>query len=240
MVLSSSPRGSLAAFELTPLASMRPTTVITVARQFGSGGDELAHAVADALGVPLLDREILARAANQAGVSEDTIAKCERRQPLVEQILERLALPAGGSFLESPYLLPDGLNFVTNSDYRRLIERVITQIADGQEAVILGHASQVVLKDRPRVLKVLVHARMEDRIARVMETEEASASQARRLIAEHDRDWEEMFRSSYRVNWMDARLYDLVINRSQVTEETALRLALSAAAGRPIADCGCL
>jgi cytidylate kinase len=213
--------------------------VITIARQFGAGGDELARAVASLLGFPLLDREILARAASQAGVSEETIARCEHRQSMVEQIMERLALPYTGDFFDPLSSLPETLNFVSNHDYRRLIEHVVGQVADDQNAVIVGHAGQVVLRDRPSVFKVLVCAGMEDRIGRVMVTEEVSAAAAQRLIAERDRDVGELFQSVYHVDMLDARLYDLVINRSKLSEETALKLIVTAVQRRTVDDCGC-
>lgn len=214
--------------------------VITVAREFGAGGDELARRIADALGVPLLDREILSWAAQQAGVSEETVADCERRRGFFEQVFERMALPFSGDYMDPAVTSPHSLNFLTNDDYRRMIERAVIQVADEQSAVILGHASQVVLHDRPNVLKVLIHADMDDRVRRVMEQDELGAEAAHRSVLKHDRDWGEMFRSAYRVDWMNAALYDLVINRSRVTEEVALRLVLSAAAGRTIAGCGCV
>jgi len=213
--------------------------VITIARQFGSGGDELARVVAGLMGFPLLDREILASAASQAGVSEETIARCEQRQGLVEQVMERLALPFSSDYFEPAAIIPEALNFVTNRDYRRLIERVVSEVADEQNAVIVGHAGQVVLRGRPSVLKVLVCSDLEDRVGRVMATEEISAAAARRMVAERDRDWGDMFRSAYHVDWMDARLYDLVISRSAMDEETAARLIVAASRSRALADCAC-
>lgn len=237
MVMKPSPRVPQDSPQVYDVPARR--VVITIARQFGSGGDELARQLADAYSVPLLDREILAQAASQAGVSEETVADCERRRSFFEQVFERLALPFAGDYMDPAVITTNSMSFVTNNDYRRMIERVIAHVADEQSAVIVGHAGQVVLRDRPHVLTVLVHADMDDRVRRVMEREEVGPEEAQRLIHDRDRDWAEMFRSAYRLDCMDARLYDLVINRSRIGEEVALQLVLSAFARRPVADCGC-
>jgi len=110
--------------------------VITISRQRGSGADEIALLVAQRLGIPLYDQQVLAQAATAAGVSEETITTAARQQGFLSRMLEALGRcglattdgVTAGSFEPGPTL-------ASSADYRAVIEQVLRRIADSGPGV---------------------------------------------------------------------------------------------------------
>jgi cytidylate kinase/L-amino acid N-acyltransferase YncA len=189
--------------------------VITIARQIGSGGDEVAALVAERLGMPLLDRQIITRAARTAGVSEEALQSAERHSSLLTRMLENLSRfgTSGG-----PESLPptDGISSIalmtTSADFRALLQQVLRDVAAAGPAVILGHAAQIALRDMPGTLHVFIHASADYRAARLARTENIPLEQARREVEDNDRERVRFYQTAYHVSWYDLRLYDLVLD----------------------------
>ncbi len=192
--------------------------VVTIARQRGSGGDELAALVAQQLGVPLLDHEIIARAAHAAGVSEQALQASQRHSGLLSRMLENLGRfgASGGEGVAMEGLSSSAL-FATSADFRRLLEKVLREVAESGPAVIVGHAGQVILRDTPGTLHVFVHAPVEYRAARIAHAEQLSPVAARAEVEQSDRERVRFYRSAYHADWYDLRLYDLVVDTSILT-----------------------
>jgi cytidylate kinase/L-amino acid N-acyltransferase YncA len=192
--------------------------VVTISRQLGSGGDEIATLVAQRLGVPLLDREVISRAAQVAGVSEEALRAAERHSSLLSRMLESLGKfgAAGGGEGVALEGLSSTMLLTTSADFRALLERVLREIAAAGPAVILGHAAQIALRDTPGTLHVFIHAPAEFRAAHLARTEGIPLAQARREIEVSDRERVRFYQSAYHVNWYDLRLYDLVLDTSVI------------------------
>lgn len=184
--------------------------VVTISRQHGSGGEEVAALVAERLGVPVLDQEIRQRAAERAGVSENLVEEAERPASLITRILERLGsvgMMADGGAIDAapPPIVP------TAEKFRALLDDVVMEAAS-TGAVIIGHAAHLTLRDRPEVVRVFVQAPIEARISRVIHATGAGAAEARRQIEAQDRDRVRFYHDTYHVNWYDTRLYDCVVD----------------------------
>lgn len=188
--------------------------VVTISRQLGSGGDEIATLVAQRLGVPLLDQEVISRAAQVAGVSEEALRAAERHTSLLSRMLESLGKfgAAGGGEGVALEGLSSTMLLTTSADFRALLERVLREIATAGPAVILGHAAQIALRDTPGTLHVFIHAPAEFRAAYLARTEGIPLAQARREIEVSDRERARFYQSAYHVNWYDLRLYDLALD----------------------------
>ncbi|MER3420607.1 MAG: hypothetical protein C4290_08845, partial [Chloroflexota bacterium] len=188
--------------------------VVTISRQLGSGGDEIAALVARRLGVPLLDREVISRAAQVAGVSEEALRAAERHSSLLSRMLESLGRFGAASGSEGAILegFSSTLLLTTSADFRALLERVLRETAGAEPAVILGHAAQIALRDVPGTLHVFIHAPVDFRAAHLARAEGISLAQARREIEASDRERARFYQSAYHVNWYDLRLYDLVVD----------------------------
>ena len=140
--------------------------VITIAREFASGGSEIAQAVADKMGIPLYNKELITRAAKKSGLTEEAIAASENQR--------------SGSLIYSLYMMG---NTMPLADQVYILQsNVIRELAAEGSCVILGRCGDYVLRERPNVLSVFVYAPLEDRIQR------AKARPGVKDLA--DRQWE--------------------------------------------------
>ncbi len=203
--------------------------VITVSRQLGSGGEEVARLIAEKIGAPHLDREIISRAAALAGVSEETIQEAERAQSFLDRMVELLGKYPVAAELGAP--IPDlpATPALTVDTYRKLIEDVIRSVAEKGPAVILGHGGQMVLRDDPSVLRVSICAAFERRVDSIKAGEGLTAVAARKRIQEEDSRITDFFRTYYHVAYNDPLIYDLTINLDRMTVPAAVDLVLKAA-----------
>jgi hypothetical protein len=128
--------------------------VVTISRQHGSGGEEVAAIVAERLGVPVLDQEIRQRAAERVGVSERALEEAERPTSFVTRILERLGsvgVMADGGAVEHSAAIP----FPTSETFRAVMDDVMREAAE-TGVVIVGHGAQFALYLFEVVVVVLV------------------------------------------------------------------------------------
>lgn len=205
-----------------------PAKVITFAVQLGSGGNDIARTVAEELGYRFLDHEVISSAAEIAGVSPETIAAAERWPTFVERMLERLALTT----VVSEGVLPApptnaGAMMLTSADYRALIEQVVHSLAAEGNSVIVGHAGQAILRQRPHVFKVLVHGSKDRRAERLALDQDLPLDTAKDLIKSYDAQRTAFFKHAYNLDWLDSTVYDIAINTDDVETETAVSWILT-------------
>jgi len=220
-------------------------TVITLSRELGSGGDRIATLVAERLGLGLVDRERLHRAALAAGVSEAALIELEysAEQTLVAQILkslrsvpptpieerERMAFvppltsPLAGIF--SPVLPPAGIAI---AELVKMLNQVIEERAKEGNVLFLGQGTQVLLREHPGALHVRIVAPLECRIAKIQEREGLDKAEALRKIRASDRARAEYVRRFHNARWDDPGLYHLVINTGFVPTSAAVELIVTA------------
>jgi hypothetical protein len=123
------------------------TRVITVARQVGVAGEEVAQVVARNTGFRYIDYQIIQEAAAEAGVSPETVSEAEHTPSLLTRILESLA--RNPSMPVAAWADPIPLTttpLYTSSDYRRFVEDDFRDLAVQGNCVIVGHAAQVILR----------------------------------------------------------------------------------------------
>jgi cytidylate kinase len=206
------------------------TTIIAISRQLGASSHLIAVNVAQQLGLPLFDQEIINRAASAAGVEPDVIIAAETVPSLITRIVEHLGrhpLAMEPESLPATVLPPDLI--LTSSDYRYLIDSVVQQIAEQQSAVILGHGAAQTLADRPGVLRVFVLAPLETRARRHASERGVSEDQARQMVRDNDKARAEFFRHYYDMDWTNARRYDLVLNTGRLSDKVAADLIVMTA-----------
>ncbi|MBI2887044.1 MAG: cytidylate kinase-like family protein [Chloroflexi bacterium] len=206
-----------------------PRTVITVGRQMASGGDLIAAELAKALGVQLLEHQIIEAAAAAAGVSPETIIQAEKVPSFLERMLEYLGQHTGGLDPLSNFSMerPAGQTMTLES-YRHLIEDVVRKTAEESDAVIVAHGGAVVLRDMPYVFKIMVCAPVRVRAQRLQEFEHIAADEAERRIREDDKTRIDFFQTYYKVNWLNPAVYDLCINTARLDTEAAVDLIVKA------------
>ena len=201
-----------------------PATAIALSVQTGSGGFTVAHQASESLGFRYYDWEITSEAAARAGVSPNDVIAAERVPGFVERMMRRLgaasAVTVEGSPLFgelSPAAWTNAIQSMTSDDYRQFIERIVLELAERGEAVIVGHASQFTLRDRPGTLRVLIHGSLERRVERLALEQELTADEARVRIRQSDKDRSELLRRVYHFDWLDAGMYDLSLNSDHLS-----------------------
>ncbi len=192
--------------------------VITIARQFGSGGRDIGRALAQRLGIEFYDRELLRLAAKESGIDEALFENADE-QP-------------SNSFLYSAVMgnhvtLNNYLGFhdcITNDKLFIFTIEAIRKLAKETSCVIVGRCADYILKDHENCVNVFIHANYEDRLQRVMETKELSKEQAKALIKKTDKRRSAYYSYYSDKVWGDVNEYDICINSSKVTIEKAAEI----------------
>ena len=230
-------------------------TVITLSRELGSEGDQIATRVAARLGLSVVDRERLHRAARSAGVSEAALRELElpAEQTLVAQILRTLrsipptpterrvrgavvlpvTSPLGGIF--SPALPPAS---IAVAELVNLLNQVIEKRAREGEVLFLGQGTEVLLRDHPGALHVRVMASLDHRIATLQTREGDSNTDALRKIRASDRQRAEYVRRFHNARWNDPGLFHMVVNTALAPVPMAVDLIVAASRALPAASEG--
>ena len=214
--------------------------IITLSRQLGSGGDVIAARVAAALGLNLVDREYVYRAALAAGVPGHLLQKLmyEGHSSLAAEIMNSWggqpgeATPAPKQApppllgLYAPMLPPTA---VSQEEAAAAIGLVIKDIANQGGVLILGQGAQVWLRGYTGACRVQVVAPLELRITRVAEQEGLSLPAARRQVQNNDRARSDYLARFHNARWLDPLLYHLIINTGPTPLDAAVSLIVHAA-----------
>jgi cytidylate kinase len=202
--------------------------VVTLAAFYGAGGTVVGPRVAERLGVPFLDRGILTAVAQRLRVPEEAAAGYEepaQPQSAVERWLGSLARVG-----ISDAAVMDNLEQEEHR-YRAETEEFIVTAAESG-GVILGRGGQVVLRERPGVLHVMLGGPREARIRQGMQIEDIDRSTAEQRLAANDRARIEYVRRSYGVDPLDPDLYHLVLNTTALSLDTSVDLIVAASQAR--------
>ncbi|MEQ1728603.1 MAG: cytidylate kinase-like family protein [Vicinamibacterales bacterium] len=184
-------------------------TIVAVSRQFGSGGARIGRAVAQRLAFQYADREILAEAARALEMEEADLEPLEERTASVwERLGELFALGSP----DTPFI-PPSLPSVNESQLFEVEQRVIKRIADTGKAVIVGRGAAHILGDSKEVLRVFLHAPLQDRVTLAMAEygfTEREAAEA--VVRESDAARAKFVRALTGKDWCDATLYDVTLD----------------------------
>jgi cytidylate kinase len=207
------------------------TSIITISRQVGALGEEVARLVAEERGYRLLDYRVVQAAAEEAGVSTETIAEAEHKPSFFTRILEALARnpagPANGQWMEPIDMT--GTPLLTSADYRDLVRQVVEDYASQGNVVFLGHGAQFMLSGRPDVLRVFVTGSKEVRARRVMQGMACSEDEAREVVTRTDRERKDYFKEYCGADCAAPCAYDLTISTDHMNPTQAAHLVTAAA-----------
>ncbi|MDY0039466.1 MAG: cytidylate kinase-like family protein, partial [Desulforhabdus sp.] len=181
--------------------------VITISREPGVGGEEIAARLAGKLGFLLVDKAHLTRLWREINLEDEELSSVDERVPTDEQAL--------GGEVEA---------------YARLLPDLLAQLAEEHDLVIIGRASQALFRDRPGTLHVRIIGTRDFRVRQLQDKEGLSPRRARRQIRELEQQRSRYIRYLYRLNWADITLYDLIIRMDRLSIDQALKLIMAAAA----------
>ena len=173
--------------------------VISISRQFGSGGHEISEKLAKKLGLPFYDKELITRAAQESGLSVDTLKASDERYDSAVPEDER-----------KTYF---GLS---NSDTLFVAQaKIIHRIAHQEDCIIIGRCSDVILLDDDvSLLRVFIHAPLQDRIQRIRRLHNLSAQDAQLMIRKSDHERRRYYSCYTEKAWGNQENYDISLNSS--------------------------
>ncbi len=193
--------------------------VITISREFGSGGRSIGRMVAEKLGYAFYDRELVEEVAKRSGFSPEFIEESGEYASTRHSLLFSLATANQFS--------ADGLS-VTDRLYLEQ-SKIIEELAEKGGCVIVGRCADYILQDREDVLHVFIHADMESRGKRIVERYGEGDKSAEKRLTEKDQKRKVYYKNYTGRNWGQAQNYDLCLNSSVLGLEACADMIVQAA-----------
>ena len=201
--------------------------LITISRQFGAGGSEVARRVAESLDWHVVDNELVERVAARAGLPPEEVAEREERVPT---FVERLARTLAAA---TPELFPSshtgGLTPFEEADLVRITETVVAEIAERGNVVVVGRSAPAVLARRTDALHVKLVASKAYRTKVAAERLGVPLPKAAGILEETDRMRARYTRQYYQRDWDDPLHYHLVLNTEALGIAGAVDVVVAAA-----------
>ena len=187
--------------------------IITIGRQHGSSGREIARLLAKELGMKCYDKEIVDEAAKHSDFSRELINAYDEKR------MSAFLLHAGGYGLNE--------NFRLNMEVVSAQFDAIREIASKEDCIFVGRCADYVLNDRDDVVSVFILGDTDARIKCLEQRQGLDEAQARKKIKEVDKDRSSFYKYYSDQTWGDAQNYDLCINSSKLGVEGTVQTILS-------------
>ena len=190
--------------------------VISISREFGSGGLQVGELLSKRLGIPCYDREIVLKAAERSGLTPEFINQSEERaKSRFHMAVRPVSIGEDWSKRDD---LPDGHRaFFAQAE-------IIRELVEEGPCVIVGRCSDYILQDNPHCLKVFIHSDLSTRVQRCVEAYRIPAEDMERRISDMDRDRANYYNYYTGHDWGDMRRYDLTIHSGRSGIEGAVEL----------------
>ena len=180
--------------------------IITISREFGSGGLYIGELVAKHLGIPFYDKELIDRIAEESG--------------LVKSYVERLSEYAPSKSIFAYSFVGRSVTGESIEDYIMNIQRkVILDVASEGPCVIVGRSADYILRNHANVVNIFVQGDMPEKIKRVVELKGVSAEEAEKMIKDTDKKRSINYKYYTGQSWGDRRNYMLTINSTKLGME---------------------
>ncbi len=184
--------------------------IITIGRQYGSGGREIGEKIAKRYGIPFYDNELITRAAKESGFAEESFERAEDKatNSLLYSLAMGINVYGNQDFGFSGLSLDDRI-FLAQSD-------VIRKVAEEGPCVIVGRCADYVLKERDNVFNIFVRASLDYRLQRAIHNYQVNEKKAAEIIMKNDKRRGNYYNYHVGEKWLNLNNYDLVI-RSDVS-----------------------
>lgn len=195
--------------------------IITISREIGAGGGEVAQRLAEALGWTLVDNELIDEVAKRAGLEPEEVAEREERAP---SFIERLSRTLASAMPE--FVAPEGGTLPDTTEERlvKVTEGTVSDLAGHENIVLVGRAAAAVLAARPGAIHVKVVAPRQERIARVAARLGVDLKGAEKQVNDSDGNRARYHKQYYQRDWKDASNYHVVVNTGKIGVEGAVEL----------------
>ena len=195
--------------------------IITIEREYGCGGGEIAQLAANRLGWKLWDQKLTEEIARLANCPKAVVeAREERNDPLYYRLFK--------SFLRGSYegsINAPKLNLVDSETILRITKRVVEHAAETGNCVIVGRGSQQFLKTWPDTFRVFLFAPKEDKVRRLV-SRGKNEKEAQDLVDTIDRERSDFIQKYFNVEWPDRAIYHTMLNTA-IGDEAVAKMILS-------------
>ncbi|MBQ2897330.1 MAG: cytidylate kinase-like family protein [Clostridia bacterium] len=179
--------------------------VITIGRQFGSGGHAVAEKLSELLAIKYYDKNIIDLASEKSGISKQMFENSDEKH---NSFLYSLSMAHYNEFVSQNYLN----DIITNDKLFMIQSNIIKDLADKESCIFVGRCADYVLADHPNKLSVFIHAGLDSKVNRVMEQMQIKQSAAETLIKKTDKS-RAAFYNFYSSNaWGAADTYDVCLS----------------------------
>lgn len=194
--------------------------VVTIGRQFGSGGREIGQGIAERLGIPFYDKEILASAAKESGMMPHVFEQMDERH--TSSLLYNLSMGNG-------YTMPffygiDNSCLPTGDTVFAWQAKTIEKFANESSCVIIGRCADYILQENPKLISIFIYADFEYRCERVAKENNLTVQAAAPLVRKTDKSRANYYNFSTGKRWGDMTNYDLSINSAKLGSEKTIKL----------------
>ncbi len=215
-------------------------SVITISKEFASGGLDIANNLAAKLSYDYLDKEIVKQVADHTKVSHQEVRDFEEEGHInIRAYLSRIidldifkenSASNSDEEIETTYderdKIPysfDTQGWIDSDIYRDMICKIVSELGQRPNVVIVGRGGQCILHEQSNVINIRIIAAMNDRIARLkIDNPDLSDNKAKKQIEAMDKKSQEYIKFYFKEDWSDPKLYDVVLNTSRVSDQKAV------------------
>lgn len=181
--------------------------IVTIGRQFGSGGRTIGKKLAEQLGIPYYDKELINLASKESGICGEFFEKADEKTS--SSLLKALAM--GFTMNNAIFQSND---YLSNESLFQIQSEVIRKVAAEQSCVLVGRCADYILREDKNCMSVFISARMEDRIQRAVGYARIEEKEAEEYIRKVDKSRASYYNYYTDKIWGAAESYDLCINSS--------------------------
>lgn len=183
--------------------------IITIARQYGSGGKTIGQKIAEDLNIDCYEREIIRMAADDSGINEYLFSNVDER-------IQTSSLFKFKNIYKGQLISPESDGFTSNDNLFNYQAKVIKKLAEQKSCVIIGRCADFILKDYPNVVSVFVHANKEFCLERARERVSMSEKELIKYIEKTDKYRGDYYKYHTGHDWYDLRNYDLSLDSGKL------------------------
>ena len=200
---------------------MSKNVIITITRQYGSGGHEIGKLVAERLGINFYDKELISLAAKESGIAPEVF----------ESVDERSSNSLLYSLSTGIYSYGNGFGGVgdlpMNDRLYILQHKIIREKAKSESFVVVGRCADYVLKEYPNVVKVFIYADIESRVKRAIERQEIDPARAKQAVIRTDKNRANYYSFYSGQKWGLPENYDICINSTKLESSQVCDIIIS-------------
>ena len=207
--------------------------VITISRQYGSGGDAIGKHVCEALGYSYFDKNLMARVATEAGISESDIVDLPEHAYKLRGFFDKLfgrRRSAAEAWKEATGKETLPVEALDEARSVNLIKNTVLEAHKHDNVVIVGRGGQAILREQPGVLHVRIIAPLGARVLRVQSAENVGLDEATARVKHRDEAAAAYLERFFDIDWDNPLLYHLIINTGKWETEDAVQIILNALA----------